>query len=83
MPLNKKPNQYWIELLVLDKNTWNHLIVCKQVNSGSFKNVIYKICIYYSYLIYMYKEDLALNNLLGLICHKIQPTSKESLHYSM
>ena len=27
----------------------------------------------YIYLIYMYKEDLALNNLQGLICHKIQP----------
>ena len=25
------------------------------------------------YLIYMYKEDLALNNLQWLICHKIQP----------
>ena len=25
------------------------------------------------YLIYMYKEDLALKNLLWLICHKIQP----------
>ena len=25
------------------------------------------------YLIYMYKEDLALNNLHWLICHKNQP----------
>ena len=25
------------------------------------------------YLIYIYKEDLALNNLLGLICHKTKP----------
>ena len=25
------------------------------------------------YLIYMYKVDLALNNLQGLICHKTQP----------
>ena len=24
------------------------------------------------YLIYMYKEDFALNNLLGLMCHKQQ-----------
>ena len=24
----------------------------------------------------MYKEDLALNNILGLICHKTQPTQK-------
>ena len=27
----------------------------------------------YIYLIYMFKEDLALNNLEGLICHKIKP----------
>ena len=26
---------------------------------------------YYIYLIYMYSDDLALNNLQGLICHKI------------
>ena len=26
----------------------------------------------HTYLIYMYKEDLALNNLQWLICHKIQ-----------
>ena len=25
------------------------------------------------YLVYMYKEDLALNNLQWLICHKTQP----------
>ena len=25
------------------------------------------------YLIYMYKEELALNNLKRMICHKIQP----------
>ena len=25
------------------------------------------------YITYMYKEDLALNNLLCLICHKTQP----------
>ena len=31
--------------------------------SGSFKNVIYKMCLEIIYLIYMYKKDLALNNL--------------------
>ena len=32
-------------------------------------------CVYksYIYLIYMYKEDLALNNLQWLICHKTKP----------
>ena len=29
--------------LVLDSNTWNHLTVCKQISSGSFKNVTYKL----------------------------------------
>ena len=28
---------------------------------------------YHIYLIYMYKDDLALNNLQWLICHKNQP----------
>ena len=29
---------YPIDLLVLDSNSWNYLTVCKQINSGSFKN---------------------------------------------
>ena len=37
-------------------------------NSAALKNVIYKI--YKSYLIYMYKQDMVLNNLKVLICHK-------------
>ena len=32
------------------------------MSSGSFKNVIYKICLQIKYLIYVYKKDLALNN---------------------
>ena len=42
------------------------------MSSGPFKNVINKICLQIIYLIYMYKEDLALNN-LRLICYKTQP----------
>ena len=41
-------------------------------NSGSFKYVIYKVCLQIIYIyIYggMYKEDLVLNNLQWLICH--------------
>ena len=38
--------------------------------SGSFKDVIYKMCLEIIYSIYMYKKDLALNNLQWLICHK-------------
>ena len=38
---------------------------------GLFKNV--NMFINHIYLIFMYKEDLALNNLQWLICHKTQP----------
>ena len=39
------------------------------MSSDSFKSVLYKICLA---IIYMYKPDLALNNLQLLICHKTQ-----------
>ena len=45
---------------------------------GLFKNnVTHKVVIYksYTYLIYMYKEELALNNPQGLIHHKTQLTN--------
>ena len=42
------------------------------MSSGLFQNVIYKICLEIIYLIYMYKKDLALNNLQWLIYHKTQ-----------
>ena len=28
---------------MLDRNIWNHLIMRKQMNTGSFKTVIYKL----------------------------------------
>ena len=59
-----------VKLLVLHSSTWNHLTVYKKMSSGSFKNVIYKMCLQFIYLIYMYKQYLALNNFQGLICHK-------------
>ena len=40
---------------------------------GLFENIINKICLQIIWLIYMYKEDLALDNLPWLICHKTQP----------
>ena len=43
------------------------------MHSGLFKNIIFKMCLEIIYLIYMYKEDLALNNLQWLIYHKTQP----------
>ena len=45
----------------------------KKTSSDSFNNVINKMFTNHIYLIYMYKEDLALNNLQWLICHKTQP----------
>ena len=61
-----------MKLLVLDNNTWNHLPVCKQMSSGLFKNVTYKLFVDKSYIvdIYMYEQNLALNNLQRLIYHK-------------
>ena len=51
--------------------------------SGLFKNVIDKMCLEIIYLIYMYKKDLALNTLQGLICIKTYQTKhtyKKSIH---
>ena len=42
------------------------------MSSSSFENVIYKIGSQIIYLIYMYKEDLAVNNLQRLNCYKTQ-----------
>ena len=38
-----------IELLLLDKSTWNHLTVLKKMRSGSFKNVTNKLFAFKSY----------------------------------
>ena len=43
---------------------------------GSFKNVIYKICLEIMYLIYMCKKDLPLNNQQWLICYKTKQKKK-------
>ena len=42
-------------------------------SSGSFKNVILKMCLEIIYLIYMYRKDRALHNQPLLICHKTKP----------
>ena len=44
------------------------------MSAESFNNVIYKMCLEILYLVYMYKQDLALNDLQWLICHKTQGT---------
>ena len=35
----------------------------------------------YPYLIYIFKQDLALNNLQYLMCHKIQPNKSKQYNY--
>ena len=41
------------------------------MSTGSFKNVFYKMYLEIKHLIYMYKKNLALDDLRWLICHKI------------
>ena len=49
-----------------------YLTICKKMNPGSFKDVMYKMC-WKSYICLCIKMDLALNNLQWLICHKTKP----------
>ena len=51
-----------IGLCISNRNTWNHLTVCNQMNSGSFKNC-YMQTISLKITLYMHEQDLALNNL--------------------
>ena len=66
---------------MIHTNTWNHLTVCKKkknelrlVKNHNQENVYTN----HIYLIYMYNEDLALNNLQWLICHKTKPNETKS-----
>ena len=52
-----------IELFKLDSNTWNHLTVYKKELNKMFTNLVFNI--------YIYKQDLVLNN-QWLICHKTE-----------
>ena len=52
-----------MQLFVLDRNNWNHLIVWKKMSSDLFKNVICKMSFEIIYSIYLYKKDLALDDL--------------------
>ena len=47
----------------------------------SFKNVTFKMRLEITYLLYMHEEDLALNNLQWLICHKIESSQIISIQY--
>ena len=48
----------------MDKAEWNYLTLCKKNNlsSGSFKNVINKMCLEILYFLFTYKPDFALND---------------------
>ena len=48
---------------------------------GLFKSIVNKMFTNHIYLIYIYKEDLALNNLKWLICHKIESNLTYYLAY--
>ena len=53
--------------------------MCKKkiiTSSGLFKNVIFKMCLEIIYLIYMYKKDLALNDVQWSVCHKTKTKTK-------
>ena len=55
---------FMLELLALNSNTGNHLTVCKQMSSGSFKNFhLHTIRLQIIYIWHMHKQDLTLNNL--------------------
>ena len=51
-------------------NLFNYV---QKISSGTLKMLSTNDFTNRIYLIYMYKQDLALNNLQWLICHKTQP----------
>ena len=55
-------NTWWVKLLILNSNTWNHFTGCKKMRSGPFKNNDTNKSD-------MYEQDLELYNPNGLICH--------------
>ena len=70
-------NSFLIQLRVLNRNTWCHLTICKQMRSSLFKNCYQQtLRKQIMYLRYMHQNDLALNNLQRLICQKAQPTNQ-------
>ena len=49
-------------------------VKCEKISTGSFKNVINKMCLEILYLIYMYKKDLTLITYNGWYTLKPNPT---------
>ena len=53
-------NRTTYELFTHKSYPYKHLTVCKQIGSGSYKNVIYKLFVYKLYIQYMYKKSSCL-----------------------
>ena len=62
-----------VKLLPLPSKTGNCLTLCKKDFRYVMKFYLQNVFKNHIYLVNMYKEDLALNNLQWLICHKTQP----------
>ena len=62
-----------IKLLLLHSNMFIPFNCVQKISPCSFKNDINKMCLRIIYLMYMYKQDLTLNNLQWLICQKTKP----------
>ena len=60
-----------VKLLLLHSNTWNYLTVCEKKWDQVYPKMSSRKCVYklYIYWIYMYIQDLALNNQQWLIYH--------------
>ena len=58
----------WIKFIVLDSNTWNHLTGYKWFLA--YLKMLSTNYLFTNHIFNIYKEDMALNNLQGLICHK-------------
>ena len=77
---------------MLESNTWNHLTVCKQMSSGSFKNVTSKLFAYKSNnnnnnnnLVIINKENL-LNRILCILARhggKIKENEKKDKYLDL
>ena len=60
---------------MLNRNTWNYLIVWKKMSSGCFKNVIYKMCLEIIYSIWIKRiwHQIAYNGWCAINQNKPNP----------
>ena len=67
---------------LLYSNTWNLLTVCKNVLSLILRCYQENVLTNHMSLIHMHKQDLALNNLLWLVCPKPKPNQTKPIFFS-